>query len=99
MSQKQITAHEPEAELLSPDDLDNDVAVIERCLRRRRIEQLVRKALAKANTAQMVEALISAGICRDEEEAIIRGVETLFVAVFPESRRHIKVNFEAEKQR
>ncbi|MFQ6042434.1 MAG: hypothetical protein ACE5PV_16380 [Candidatus Poribacteria bacterium] len=53
MSHNQITAHEPESELLSPDDLDNDVAVIERCLRRRRIEQLAREALLEGNTAQI----------------------------------------------
>ncbi len=78
--------------MLSPDDLDNDVAVIQRCLRLRRIEQLACEALAEGNTAQMVEALISAGICRDEKEVIIRGVETLFVAVFPESRRPKRSN-------
>lgn len=91
MKRNQITAHEPEAELFSPDELDNDVAVINRCLRRRRLEHKILEALSDDNTIQMLEKLIAAGICRDEKEVISRSIQTFFVAVFPESLRHIEV--------
>lgn len=91
MNHEKITAHEPEAELLNPDELDNDVAVINRCLRRRRLESEILEALSDDNTIQMLEKLIAAGICRDEKEVIVHSIQTLFVAVFPESLRHIEV--------
>ena len=91
MNREQITSHEPEAELLSPDELDNDVAVINQCLKRRRLERKILEAFSDDNTIQMLETLIDAGICRDEKEVIIRSIQTLFVAAFPESLRHIEV--------
>jgi mRNA-degrading endonuclease RelE of RelBE toxin-antitoxin system len=55
-------------------------------LRRRRLERKILEALSDDNTVWMVETLINSGICRDEKEVIIRSIQTLFVAVFPERR-------------
>ena len=87
MCEKKITAHEPEAELLGPEDLAHDVGVINRCIQRRQVERLMREAVSESGTQKLMEALISAGVCKDEKEVIMRGIQTLFVAAFPESRR------------
>ena len=87
MCKKNIRAHEPEAELLGPEDLEHDVAVINRCVERRQAEKRVWEALSESGTEKLMEALISAGVCKDEKEVIIRGIQTLFVAAFPESQR------------
>ena len=87
MCEKKITAHEPEAELLGPEDLEHDVAVINQCIQRRQVEKLVQKALSESGIQKRMESLISAGVCKDEKEVIMRGIQTLFVAAFPESRR------------
>ena len=87
MCEKKVTAHEPEAELLGPEDLEHDVAVINRCIQRRQVEKLVQEALSESTIQELMEALISAGVCKDEKEVIMRGIQTLFVTTLPESRR------------
>ena len=65
--EKNITAYEPEDELLGPEDLEHDVAVINRCVQRRQVENLVREAVSESGTQKLMESLISAGVCKDED--------------------------------
>lgn len=80
---KAITAHEPEAELLSPEDVDQDVASLSAALAEERAERIARNVLLRSDAQQLMEQLLSAGIGRSEEEILLRALRTLAVAVSP----------------
>ena len=51
--------------------------------------QYIRKQLSVSNISEvhkMIDAIVKAGICKDENEVICRAVESFFVAVFPPSQ-------------
>jgi len=51
--------------------------------------QYIRKQLSVSNISEvhkMIEAIVKAGICKDENEVIRRAVESFFVTVFPLSQ-------------
>ncbi len=87
MSEKRFTPHEPEEELLGPEELEHDVAVLERALRRRRWEVLAQTLVNDPRVNAILDWLVRTGACKDEGEAIVRALETFFVAVAPASER------------
>ena len=82
---KQIKPHAPAAELLGPKDVAKDMAVLEQAFARRRAKRIqeLKMVPISANTYRLITALITTGVCRDEEEAVTKAVRTLFVAVSP----------------
>ena len=42
-----------------------------------KMEKLIREALSEDDTQKLVEALISAGVCKDEKEVVMRGIQNL----------------------
>jgi len=78
-----ISPHEPRAELLSPEDVDKDVASLSEALMEKRAEQIARNVLARPDTSKILHELVEMGICTNEEEAIARALRAFFVAVSP----------------
>jgi hypothetical protein len=81
-----ITAHEPEAELLSAEDVDKDIASFSKALAQKKAERLIQTVLMREDIRQIFDDLLSVGVFRDEEEIITRALQTLFVAVSPHAK-------------
>lgn len=77
------TVPEPNAELLSAEDVHEDVASLGALLEQRRTEQQAYEILNRPNIREMLKQLVARGICRSEEEAIERALKTLLTAVTP----------------
>jgi len=82
----EITAHEPEAELLSAEDVDKDVASFTKALAQKKAERLTQTVLMREDIRQIFDALLSMGVFRDEEEIITRALQALFVAISPHAK-------------
>jgi hypothetical protein len=75
---KKIKSHEPEKELLGPEDVAKDLAVLEQAFAHRRSKQI-----QEWRTVPISASLIARGVCRDEEEIVTKAIQTFFVAVSP----------------
>ncbi len=98
MAEKRFTPHEPEEELLGPEELEHDVAVLQRALRQRRGEVLAQTLANDPKVNAILDWLVRAGVCKDEGEAIVRALETFFVAVAPVSEREKVLAASAAKE-
>lgn len=83
-----ITAHEPEEELLGPEDLAEDVATLNRLLAEKRKAAILSEL--DPETRRLLEELVAQGICQDEKEAIARAVRTFALAVSPQSYKLVR---------
>ncbi|TEU18727.1 MAG: hypothetical protein E3J21_05295 [Anaerolineales bacterium] len=75
--------HEPQAALLSAEDVDKDVASLSEALIEERARRIARNVLLRSEIRQILEALLESGVCENEEEAIARGLKILSVALSP----------------
>jgi len=75
------TVPEPNAQLLSAEDVQGDVASLRGVLDRRRAERRAYSILARPDVQQMLDKLVSSGACANEEDAIERALKTLMTAV------------------
>lgn len=75
------TIPESDAELLSAEDVNGDVASLTKALERRRAERRASSILERPDLREMLDWLITTGVCAHEEEAIERGLRTLVTAV------------------
>ena len=75
------TIPEPNAELLSAEDVPQDVASLTAALERRRAERHAYAVLARREVREILNKLIMSGACTNEEEAIERALRTLLTAV------------------
>lgn len=75
------TVPEPNAELLSAEDVHQDVASLTAALERRRAERQAYDTLDRPDVREMLNKLISTGVCANEEEAIERALRTLLTAM------------------
>ncbi|MCZ6678992.1 MAG: hypothetical protein O7E52_17300 [Candidatus Poribacteria bacterium] len=82
-----ITAHEPEAELLSPADVDKDIASFTKALEPKKSEGFTQAVLMRKEIRQLIDSLLATGLFRDEEEILTRALQTLFIAVSPGAQR------------
>lgn len=80
---KRIAPHEPQAALLSAEDVDRDVASLSEALIEERARRIARNVLLQPEVHQILKALLESGVCENEEEAIARGLKTLFAALSP----------------
>jgi hypothetical protein len=78
-----ITAHEPEAELLSPEDVDKDIASFTQALAQKKAERFAQAVLMREDIHQLIDGLLSTGLFRDEGEIFTRALQTLFIAISP----------------
>lgn len=79
--EKKIAPHEPQAALLTNQDVDRDVASLSEALVEEHARNVARHVLLRSDVRQILQALVASGICESEEEAIVRGLRTLSVAV------------------
>ncbi len=98
MAAKQYTPHEPEEELIGPEELVASLENLERAMETRRWELIGRSIAESPKAKAIVNWLIRSGFCKDEKEAILRALETLFFAVAPENERE-KVFAQRERAR
>lgn len=75
------TIPEPNAKLLSADDIYSDVNSLTSILEKRKNERKAYKILQRPNVQDMLNKLIIDGACENEEEAIERALKTLITAV------------------
>lgn len=72
---------EPNAELLSPGDVHEDVMALTAALSRRSAERQAYRILSRPDIRDMIKQAISSGVCATEEEAIARALRTLITAI------------------
>lgn len=72
---------EPNAELLSPEDVHEDVIALTAALERRSAERQAYQILSRPDIRDMINQAISSGVCATEEEAIARALRTLITAI------------------
>lgn len=87
MAEKQYTPHEPGEELIGPEELAMSLENLERAMEIRRWELLGRSIAENSKAKAIISWLVKSGFCKDEQEAILHALETLFFAVAPESER------------
>jgi len=75
------TVPEPNAELLSAEDVHRDVGELTAALERRRAERQAYNILERPDVRAMLDQLIASGVCANEAEAIERALKTLVTAV------------------
>ena len=74
---------EPNAELLSVDDAERDVASLSAALEQRRAERRAYEILSRPHIREMLSTVLSTGACRSEDEAIERALNTMVTALAP----------------
>ncbi len=92
MSMKRIAPHEPQAALLSVEDVDRDVASLSEALMEERARRVAQNVLLRPDMRQILRDLLKSGACENEEEAIARGLKTLSVALLPVLEGNSKKN-------
>jgi len=85
MEMKRIAPHEPQAALLSIEEVDRDVASLSEALVEERARRIARNVLLRSEIRQTLEIILASGIYQDEEEAVARGLELLSTALSPVS--------------
>jgi len=80
---KRIAPHEPQAALLSVEDVDRDVDSLSEALMEERARRIAQNVLLRPDMRQILGDLLESGACENEEEAIARGLKTLSVALLP----------------
>jgi hypothetical protein len=83
MGMKRIAPHEPQAALLSAEDVDRDVVALSEALIEERARRIARNVLLRSEIREILEDLLESGACESEEEAITRGLKILSVALSP----------------
>ena len=77
----QKTVSEPNAELLSAEDVQQDVTSLTVALERRRAERQAYDIVHRPAIQEMLIRLVSSGACPNEAEALERALRTLLTAV------------------
>lgn len=75
------TVPEPNAELLTVEDVKTDVDSLTAIFERRNAEHRAYDILHRPNVRKMLDKLILEGVCINEEEAIERALKTLVTAI------------------
>ncbi|HID62400.1 MAG TPA: hypothetical protein EYP49_06620 [Anaerolineae bacterium] len=68
---------------MSAEDVDRDVASLSEVLLEERARRIARNTLLHPEIRQILKTLLDTGACASEEEAIVRGLKTLSVALSP----------------
>jgi hypothetical protein len=101
----EITAHEPDEEVVNTlEEIEKDVSSptpeagfrqsLTEGLIEVRAQRLAKNVLMKQKLQRFLAEIITNGVCKNEEEALERAIESFFVAVIPESRRKIVLSQE-----
>lgn len=75
------TVPEPNAELLSAEEVHADVMSLQSALEQRKAERQAYNILERPQIKEMLSQVIASGVCANETEAIERALKTLVTAV------------------
>ncbi|MBC6481432.1 MAG: hypothetical protein EBE86_013345 [Hormoscilla sp. GUM202] len=75
------TVPEPNAELLSAEEVHDDVMSLQSALEQRKAERQAYNILERPQIKKMLSQVIASGVCANEAEAIERALKTLVTAV------------------
>jgi hypothetical protein len=78
-----LLPHEPGAELLTPEDVDSDIATLAEALLEKRAERIARNVLLRPDIRDALEQLLATRLYASEEEVIVRSLKALQLAVVP----------------
>ena len=78
---KQIAAHEPNADLLAPQDVDSDVVALGEALLEKRAERIAHNVLLRPDIQDILRQLLGTKLYASEEEVIARSLKAMLVAV------------------
>ena len=78
---KQIAAHEPNDDLLSPEDVDSDVVALGEALLEKRAERIAHNVLLRPDIQDVFRQLLGTKLYASEEEVIARSLKAMLVAV------------------
>jgi len=81
MNMSHITPHESDADLLTMEDVEHDVAVLSSALLEKRIENLSRALLQRPEIYVALQSLAASGYFANEVEALAHAVQTLQFAL------------------
>ena len=91
-----IAAHEPEEELLSPQEAWEDYLSLEQALAEKGTERVTLQV--DPATKALVCDLVAAGVGEDECEIVARAVQSFFVATYPEARPRLRILRESREK-
>lgn len=80
---KDILPHEPNAALLTPEDVDSDVLALGAALLEKRAERIAHNVLLRPDIQEALRDLLSTRLYASEEEVIARSLKAMQVAVGP----------------
>jgi len=72
-----ITPHESDAEFITPEDVENDVAFFTEALLEKQIQRLVRELVRRSDIYIALRKLVTSGRFANEVEALAQAVQTL----------------------
>lgn len=78
---KNIMPHEPDAELLAPQDVDLDVAALGDALLEQRAERIAHNVLLRPDVQDALRQLMASKLYANEEEVIARSLKAMQIAV------------------
>jgi hypothetical protein len=76
-----ITPHESDAELITPEDVEKDVASLTEALLEKRIQRLVRELLRQSDIYATLQKIVASGRFANEVDALAHAVRTLHFAI------------------
>ena len=91
-----IAAHEPEEELLSPEEAWQDYLSLEQALTEKGVERVTLQV--DLATKALVCDLVAAGVGKDENEIVARAVRSFFVATYPQARPRLHLLRESREK-
>ena len=78
---KKIAAHEPNAVLLAPEDVDSDVALLGEALLEKRAERIAHNVLLRPDIQEALRQLLASKLYANEEEVLARSLKAMQIAV------------------
>ena len=78
---KKISAHEPNAVLLAPEDVTSDIAALGEALLEKRAERIAHNVLLRPDIQEALRQLLASKLYANEEEVIARSLKAMQVAV------------------
>jgi hypothetical protein len=76
-----ITPHEPDAELITPEDVEKDFASLNDALFEKRVQRLARELMRQPDIYATLQKLVASGRFANEVAALAHAVRTLQFAI------------------
>ncbi len=76
-----MTPHESDADLITPEDVEHDVAVLSSALLEKKIKNISRALLHRPEFYPALQSLVASGRFPNEVEALAHAVQTLHFAL------------------